>query len=345
MNFNRRQLFTGGLGAIAVTLLNQTRASGQSRKPRRLKPGDRVGLCCPAGAVDSPEQVVIVEDAMRALGLVSVRGMHLLDRYGYLAGKDRDRAADVNQFFADPDIALILPITGGWGCARTLPYLDFELIRQNPKILVGFSDVTALLLGIQAQTGLVTFHGPNGFSSWRSRQTDWFKQVLFAGQQITWQQTPDPGDGDRLMQVANRIQTIYPGTATGTLIGGNLSVLSAIVGTPFFPDTQGRILFLEDIGENIYRLDRMLTQLKLAGILDDLNGFIFGQCQNCDPGSGFGSLTLMQVLEDHIKPLGIPAWLGAPIGHVENIATLPSGTTVAIDSQQGTITMTETAVV
>jgi muramoyltetrapeptide carboxypeptidase len=153
-----------------------------------------------------------------------------------------------------------------------------------------------------------------------------------------------PLDADRLMQVRHRLQTITPGQAQGKLIGGNLSVLSGIVGSPYMPNPEGAILFLEDIGENIYRLDRMITQLKLAGILDQLAGFVFGQCTNCLPDADYGSLTLEQVLDDHIRPLGIPAWSGAVIGHVEPVLTLPIGTRVNIDAAAGTIQMLEPAV-
>jgi muramoyltetrapeptide carboxypeptidase len=283
-------------------------------------------------------------DAVRGLELVPRPAPHVLDRYGYLAGQDRDRAADINQFFADPTVAALLPIRGDWGSARILPYLDYDLIRQNPKIIVGFSDLTALLLGITAQTGLVTFHGPNGFTAWRPNQTEPFQQVLFEGQALTFENSVAPEDRDRLMQVKFRIHTITPGQARGRLYGGNLSVLSGIVGSPYLPDFNGAILFLEDVGEPIYRIDRMLTQLKLAGILDKLAGFVFGQCTNCGPSSGYGALTLEEVLQDHIAPLGIPAWANAMIGHVEPIVTVPLGVEVAIDAERGRIQMLDAAI-
>jgi muramoyltetrapeptide carboxypeptidase len=210
--------------------------------------------------------------------------------------------------------------------------------------MVGFSDITALILGLNAQTNLVTFHGPNGLSSWRTTQTEYFRRVLFSGETVTFQNQKDGDDSDRLMQVKYRVQTITSGKAKGRLIGGNLSVLSAIVGSPYLPDFKGAILFLEDLNENIYRIDRMMTQLKIAGIFDKLAGFIFGQCSNCSPDADYGSLTLEEVLWDHIKPLGIPAWNGAMIGHIENVLTLPIGLEVEIDANAGTIRMLEPAV-
>lgn len=344
----RRQVMQG-LGAIAALtpLLTAQRSQANESpilKPPRLKTGDTVGIISPAGATFRQEDLDIVTDAVRGLGLVPQTAPHVLDRYGYLAGSDRDRAADINQFFADPSINALLPIRGDWGSARALPYLDYDVIRQNPKIITGFSDLTALLLGITAQTGLVTFHGPNGLTAWRPNQTEPFRQILFAGQTLTFEHVPAAEDSDRLMQVKFRTHTITPGQTQGRLYGGNLSVLSGIVGSPYLPNLTGAILFLEDVGEPIYRIDRMLTQLKLAGILEQLAGFIFGQCTNCGPSSGYGALTLEDVLQDHIAPLGIPAWSNAAIGHVEPILTLPLGVEVAIDASAGRITMLDAAI-
>lgn len=311
-------------------------------KPKRLQPGSVVGIVSPAGATFVKERLDIVVDAVKGLGLVPRIAPHVMERYGYLAGKDKDRAADINQFFGDRSIAAILPILGGWGSSRILPYLDYERIRKNPKILVGFSDLTALTLGLNAQSNLVTFHGPNGLTSWNPTQIEYFRRVLFAGETLTFQNLKE--DANRLMQVKYRTQTITPGKAKGKLIGGNLSVLSAIVGSPYLPDCKGAILFLEDVRENIYRIDRMMTHLKVAGVLDKLAGFIFGQCSECLPDADYGSLTLEEVVWDHIKPLGIPAWYGAMIGHIETILTLPIGLDVEIDANAGTIRMLEPAV-
>jgi muramoyltetrapeptide carboxypeptidase len=291
------------------------------------------------------DRLDLVTDAVTALGLVPKVGLHALARYGYLAGADADRAADVNAMFADPTVAALMPIRGDWGSARILPYLDYDQIRANPKILIGFSDITALLLGIYAQTGLMTFHGPHGLTSWRADQVEPLRQILMQGERLTYTNPLVGSDQDRLMRDQGRIQTITPGQASGRLIGGNLSVISGIVGSPYMPDTTGAILFLEDIGEAPYRIDRMLTQLKLAGVLDGLAGFIFGQCTRCGPGETYGSLTLEEILQDHIQPLGIPAWSGAWIGHVEPLWTLPIGGRVAIDATTGTIQMLEPAVV
>lgn len=347
---SRRHFLQLAATASALALpLQVTKASAKSDrnllKPARLKPGAIVGIISPASATFVQEELNIVLDAVRGLGLVPKLAPHVSDRYGYLAGTDRDRASDINQFFQDSQIAALLPIRGGWGCSRILPYLDYEAIRQNPKIIIGFSDITALILGINARTQLVTFHGPHGLTSWRTSQTEYFRRVLFSGELLTIANPKDGDDSDRLMQVKNRIQTITPGIAKGKLIGGNLSVLSGIVGSPYLPNMKGAILFLEDTGENIYRLDRLMTHLKIAGVFDKLAGFIFGQCPGCTPDADYGSLTLEEVIWGHIQPLKIPAYYGAAIGHVENIVTLPIGLDVEIDATKGSIRMLEPAVV
>ncbi|WP_008311822.1 LD-carboxypeptidase [Leptolyngbya sp. PCC 6406] len=345
---SRRQLLQslGALSALtALSLPSRATAATTIIKPPRLKPGDGIGIFSPAGATYRPEDLDIVMDAVRGLGLMPYPSPHVLERYGYLAGQDETRADDVNALFADERIAALLPLRGDWGSARILPYLDYDLIRNHPKIVTGFSDLTALLLGITAQTGLVTFHGPNGFTAWRPNQTDPFRQILFEGQRFSFANPVAAEDADRLMQTRFRINTITPGRARGRFYGGNLSVISGIVGSPYLPDLTGAILFLEDIGEAVYRVDRMLTQMKLAGALEGLAGFIFGQCVNCGPSGGYGGLTLEEVLADHIRPLGIPAWSNAALGHLEPILTLPLGTEVEIDATTGQITGLEAAVI
>ncbi|EAZ90159.1 S66 peptidase family protein, partial [Crocosphaera chwakensis] len=187
MSFNRRQFLTASLGSLTLLTSIYSKASAQNNsiiKPRKLKAGSGVGLVSPAGATFTTEDINIVQDAVKALGLVPYLAPHILDQYGYLAGKDKDRANDINRFFADPNIDLLLPIRGGWGCARILPYLDYNLIKNNPKIIIGFSDLTTLLMAIYTQSGLVTFHGPNGLTSWRTAQVNSFKQALFTNKKI-----------------------------------------------------------------------------------------------------------------------------------------------------------------
>jgi muramoyltetrapeptide carboxypeptidase len=344
---DRRKFLASSALVGAASLVPHRAVGGQSPglpilKPARLVPGQVVGLVNPAGATYLRQDVEYVKDSLAALGLNCVEGKHLLDRYGYLAGTDEARADDVNALFRDDAINAIMAVRGGWGCARILPLLDYAAIRKNPKILCGYSDITALLVAIHARTGLVTFHGPDGISTWDAFSVEIFKRVLFSGEMLTMQNPKAPGDN--LAPSKDRIETITPGIARGPLIGGNLSVLAGIVGSSYLPSWEGAILFLEDVGEEIYRVDRMLTQLRLAGILDRLGGFIFGKCSDCTPGEGYGSLTLPEVLSDHVASLKIPAWSGAMIGHIESKFTLPIGLMVEIDAAAGTIHLLEPAV-
>jgi muramoyltetrapeptide carboxypeptidase len=311
-------------------------------KPPRLRPGATVGLVNPASANFLEEEVEIVLESLAALELKVKRGAHMMDRYGYLAGRDRDRASDVNAMFADPGVRAVLAVRGGWGSARILPYLDYDLIRRNPKVLLGYSDVTALHLAVHARTGLVTFHGPVGVSAWTSFSVDHLRRVLFGAEALTMANPAE--QSDTLARTEHRTRALAPGRARGPLLGGNLTVLCHVLGSPYVPDWEGAILFVEDVDEEIYRLDRMLTQLALAGVLGRIGGFVFGTCTGCGPGQGYGSLTLEEVLADHVLPLKIPAWSGALIGHVDKQFTLPVGLSVEIDAEAATIRMLEPAV-
>jgi muramoyltetrapeptide carboxypeptidase len=347
MTWNRRQLLQLGGAALAAGALPAVATSDTEKldvlKPKRLRQGDVVGLVSPAGATFFPDRAEIARESLAALGLEARFGEHLLDRYGYLAGQDEDRASDINAFFADPEVRAVFTLRGGWGCNRLLPLLDYELIWKNPKVVMGISDITGLLLGLHAKTGLVTFHGPTAGSSWNDFNTEYMRRVLFDGEAITMRNRV--GDDDRLVQSQNRVLTITSGKARGRLIGGNLTVLTTLIGSDYLPDFDGCILFVEDVREEVYRVDRMLTQLSLAGMLQHINGFVFGHCTDCEPSRNYGSLTIHEVLSDHITPLGVPAWYGSMIGHIKHNFTVPLGVEAEIDADQGTIKLLEPAVV
>lgn len=311
-------------------------------KPTALKKGDTIGLVCPAYSAFIKEEVKIAIEGLQVLGFNVVEGKHIYDRYGNLAGKDEDRAADINEMFGNKEIDAIMAMHGGWGCARILPLLDYELIKKNPKVLIGYSDITALLLGIYSQTGLVTFHGPVGSSTWNSFTVDYFKSILM--EKSATKMLNPVKKGDNLVQTEDRIYTITSGKANGKLIGGNLTVLSHILGSKYVPDFTGAILFIEDVQEDTYRVDRMITQLKLAGILNQISGFVFGKCTDCPPSKSYGSLTLEDIFNDHIKPLKIPAFSGAMIGHIKDKFTVPVGIEATIDADLGIIQLKESAV-
>ena len=331
-----------GLAGRPLSALGAAPAAIPALKPKRLSPGDTVALVSPSGATATRNDAAIVKENMEALGFKVKFGAHLLDRYGYLGGQDADRAADLMAAFADPGVAGIVAMKGGWGCARILRLLDYEVIRRNPKVLIGYSDITALLLGLHAKTGLVTFHGPIGLDPWNGFTVNFFRKVIMEAEPVTLKNAAEVGD--HLTQVENRVQTIVPGVATGLLRGGCLSIVSSLIGTEFVPGWDDAILFVEDINEEIYRVDRMMTHLALAGVLRQVKGFIFGRCTDCDPGEGYGSLTLEQVLDDHVKPLGIPAWYGAMFGHLPMKFTMPVGISARVDAEKGTIELLEPAV-
>ena len=348
---NRRRFLGSAAAATAaaVTVAPELFAAGQRKpaplKPRRLAPGDTVGLVAPANATFQAVDLQIATESLQALGFKVLVGGHLRDRHGYLAGQDKDRAADINGFFADAAVRAVLPIRGGWGSSRVLPYLDFDAIRRNPKVVLGYSDISALLLAIHAKTGLVTFHGPNGMGRWDAFSVDYFKRVLMQGESILFENPRQLSEQNVLTQTENRTMTISGGKARGRLLGGNLTVLTTIVGSPYLPSWDGAIFFCEDVNEDYYRIDRMLTQLKLAGILSRLAGFVFGTCSECGPGDdAFGALTLEEIFADHIKPLGIPAWSGAMIGHGMPQWTLAQGIEVEADADAGTLRMLEPGV-
>jgi muramoyltetrapeptide carboxypeptidase len=314
------------------------------RKPLRLRRGDTVGLVEPAYFTPDAFDLELVLETIRAMGLVPKPAANILSRYGYLAGRDEERAAHVNAMFADPQVRAIFAVRGGWGSARILPHLDFNLIRANPKLLIGFSDITALHLALAARTDCPTIHGPNAASAWGRLSWDSFRRLAFDAETPTWE-TP-AGTDDRLAQRSGRVRTFRPGRAAGPLIGGNLTVLSALVGTPYLPSFDGAILFLEDTDEAQYRVDRMLTQLALAGILARVAGVVFGQCTDCTArnSSSIGGFTLSEVLAQHFTPLGVPAFQGALFGHVENQFSIPVGVRAEIDANAGTIRMLEPVV-
>ncbi len=343
MILDRRSLIAGSAALLVAAKAPTTTSPATLIKPPRLRAGDTVGLIEPAGFTDDAFDLEPVKQNIIAMGLKPKPSRHLTDRYGYLAGKDADRASDINDMYADPDVKAVFAVRGGWGCARILPYLDFARIRANPKLLIGYSDITALHLAFAAKAGFTTIHGPVASSGWNRFSWDYFRAVAFDGATPTF--TNPVGTEDRLVQRIGSIRTFGPGKATGRLLGGNLTVLAALMGTPWMPDFTGAILFIEDIGEQPYRIDRMLTQLALGGVLGKLAGVVFGQCTDCGPaGASYGGFTLSEVLDQHLRPLGIPVFQGAQFGHVASQFSLPVGAKAEMDADAGTIRLLEPAV-
>lgn len=315
-------------------------------KPPRLTPGQTIGFVAPASPFDDPEEVQAAVEAVESLGFQVKVGDHVLRRNGYLAGTDQERGADLNQMFADPNIAGIFALRGGYGSSRLLPALEYAAIQRHPKVLLGYSDITALLLAIHYKTGLVTFHGPVVNQKLSAYTVSELTQALItpAAPRLLGAPPPFPGQLGQVERT-NRVVTIVPGKAQGRLIGGNLTLLTHLLGTPYFPDLTDKILFLEDVSEAVYRLDRMLTQLWLAGQLAGVRGIVLGKFTDCKPTYSLAaSRTLAEVLEERCRQLNIPAVRGLLIGHVEEQTTLPIGCQVALDASAGTLQLLEASV-
>jgi muramoyltetrapeptide carboxypeptidase len=336
----RQALGSMGGALVAATLpLPLRAASPAARKAPRLRVGDTVGLVAPASALTLPWGLDRAQHWIRGMGLVPKLGLHVRQQNGYLAGTDAQRAEDYMAMVADPDVRGIFAVRGGWGGARILPLLDWDAIRANPKLLIGYSDTTALHLAIAARAGFPTIHGPNAASRWERESWESLWRLAFAAD------TPVLG-GAQTEQASGRAgRTIAQGTARGRLLGGNLTILSTLMGTPWLPSFDGAVLFLEDVNEDIYRVDRMLQQLGLAGVLGKLSGIAFGQCTSCGSAtqeqSGF---TLDHILDHHLGALGIPAFTGANIGHVTNQLAMPHGAEVELDAEACTLRLLEPAV-
>jgi muramoyltetrapeptide carboxypeptidase len=312
-------------------------------KPHRLEPGMTVGLIAPAGASRNRQQVLHAIDVLKSLGYRMKEGKHLYNRTQYLAGTDLERAEDINHMFADPEVDAIFTLHGGYGTMRTLPYLDYPMIRQNPKIIIGYSDITGLLLALYARSGLACFHGPCAVSTFSEYTLDEYKKVVVNPSATTVIGSPPAveypeGQAER----ENRIMSFAGGRAKGRLVGGNLSLLSPLVGTPYEPDFQDSILFLEDVNEAFYRLDRMLTHLLLAGKLNQVSGIVLGKFTKI-PEEG-NSFNLEEIIEQLLVPLGIPVVRGLMIGHVADKTTVPLGIRAELDGDAGTLTLLEPAV-
>ena len=314
-------------------------------KPQALKPGDTIGIVAPASHSALPSALWNGRRSLEALGFRTVTAPHLGDRHGFLAGRDADRLADLEGMFTDPDIHGIVCLRGGYGSARMLPSMDFEVVRANPKVLVGYSDITALHGAIHRHAGLITFWGPMVSSDmspgFLPYNRDAFLKAVSGVDPIGCVSNPED---------MPPVQTIQGGTATGPLIGGTLSLLAAAVGTPFEFEYDGAILFFEDVGEEPHRIDRMLTQLLQAGRLDGLCGIVIGECAGCgsapdNPAFPYGNFSIEEVFLDRLQPLGIPVIYGLGIGHGTYKATLPLGLRATLDGDARSLTIDEPGVI
>ncbi|MCB1670412.1 MAG: LD-carboxypeptidase [Pseudomonadales bacterium] len=348
MALTRRELF-GTLAAMvaAAGMPGQAGAAATNSgliKPARLRAGMTIGLVTPASNAPENEDLLAAMDFVRSLGFQAKASPNLFQRNQYLAGNDRQRAEDLNQMFADPEVDAIFCVRGGYGSGRLLRDLAYDSIADNPKLLMGYSDITAILNAINLRTGLVTFHGPMAGSNLSDYSYEQYRRVLLEPEQETRVGEPPafetrPGVVDR----ENRVTAIVKGIAEGRLVGGNLSLLVTLLGTPFEPDFENAILFLEDVDEPPYSVDRMLTHLWLTGKLEQVAGIAFGKFSDADYDSN--TFSMEQVIRDRCEPLDVPVLRGLMFGHVEDKTVIPLGVRARVDADKGSLTLLEPAVV
>jgi muramoyltetrapeptide carboxypeptidase len=298
-----------------------------SIKPTRLKKGDTVAVIAPASPPNKENLkrgLKFVED----LGLKYKLGKSLYSEYGYLAGNDEARLSDLNEMFLDNEIKAIICAGGGYGTARIASAIDYDAIKNNPKIFWGYSDITFLHTAIRQETGLITFHGP-------MLASDIGKEGANQVSRDTFQQLFTPAELNYDSSIS-QIEELVPGSAEGPLVGGNLSLLSSSMGTPFEIDTEGKILLIEDINEEPRAVDRMLNQLYMAGKLQESAGIIIGDFNNCVPEREL-SLSLEEVIDHYIQLAGRPALKGFKMGHCSPHIGVPLGADASMDTKEKTL--------
>ncbi len=329
----------GGAGASGA-MAAQT---AELLKPKRLRPGITVGVVAPSSPAAEDEDVRYGLELVESFGFRVKSGKHVFGRTQYLAGTDAERAADLNAMFADPQVDAIMALRGGYGAMRILPLLDYEMIRRNPKPLIGYSDITALHCAIHQRCGMITYHGQTAMSPFTNYSIQEFQRVLMQPQARLRIGAPPPFQkGPGKVNRENRITPMNPGVARGRLIGGNLTLVSCLMGTPWEPDFAGRLVFLEDVHETPYRIDRMLTQLVISGKLAKAAGLIYGKFTDAEATGN--TFSLEHVLADAAKAVGIPCARGLMIGHVDDNTTVPVGVEAEFDANSGALTLLEPAV-
>lgn len=338
----QRRTFHAYLASVLGALLfgaSRTPLPKPLIKARRLKRGDVIGLVTP-GSYISDESLEKAVSNLESLGFRVKPGKYIRARHGFVAGTDKQRLEDLHAMFDDPGVAGIWAARGGYGCSRLLPLLDYSLIRRRAKVLIGYSDITALIQGIHINTGLVAFHGPVASSDMTDYTVRCFTEVVMEGRSplIITPAAGQPG------KAAYDPYIIKAGRNRGRLAGGNLSLLAALAGTPYALDASDKLVFIEEIGEEPYRIDRMLTQLRQAASIDKASGLAFGIFEGCEPDNPETSLSLRATLEGQTSGLAIPSDYGHAIGHISNQCTLPVGILAELDTVTHQITLLEAGV-
>jgi muramoyltetrapeptide carboxypeptidase len=304
-------------------------------RPPALFPGARVALVAPAGpvAADAVDRAVA---RVREWGWEPLVGTHAGGRNGYLSGTDQERAADVNWALSSADVDAVWCLRGGYGTMRLVDSIDWDAVPRRPRAVIGFSDNTVLHLALQ-RAGVVSFHGPHPATpDFPLFSEQVLHSVLLRAEPAGALPFP-PGE-------APRARTLAPGRAEGPLVGGNLSLIAATLGTPYAVRAAGAILFLEEIGEAAYRVDRLLSQLLLAGVFREVAGVAIGAFSECGDDGDSGILLVEEIIRERLEGLRIPVAAGFPFGHIANNWTLPVGTHARLDADAGTLDLLEAAV-
>ncbi|MBK8517425.1 MAG: LD-carboxypeptidase [Saprospiraceae bacterium] len=345
-NFNK--MLALGPALLGVNTLQANENNNFYCKPKMIKPpalqkGDTVALVSPASPIN-PEKFSFAISNLENMGLKPKYTNAVFNKTGYLAGTDDERIQDFHNMIADPEVKAIWCLRGGYGCTRILPKLDYNLIKKNPKIIIGYSDITALILGIHSQTGLIGFHGPVAisevFTPFSSSQAE---AVLFGKSSIP-HVIPYQIQSVEKYAAGQEPYIINSGKATGALLGGNLSLLVCLPGTKYAPSYKDKIVFIEDVGEKPYRIDRMLTFLLESTDINKASGIVLGVFNDCDTTDPESSLTLKDVLTDRLGPLNIPCFYGFTFGHVSDICTFPMGIDAEMNTSDMTVSLLEQSV-
>ncbi len=314
-------------------------------KPPRLRAGDAVALIAPSGFV-TEEKISGAIANLTALGLVPRLMPNIRARWGSYAGSPQARAADVQAAFDDPEVRAVWPVRGGSGCAALLPFLDYARIRRSPKVLVGYSDITALHLALLRQAGMVSFHGPVANSTFTDYTISGLRKVLFDAQsEVRYARSPSH-EARAALEPAYAVRPLSPAhvRAEGPLVGGNLSVFAALIGTPFAPRLNDALIFLEDVGEAAYRVDRMLTQVNQSALEGPPAGYALGVFQRTEPQDSEPTLSLPEVLDAQFANARFAAGYGFSFGHITDQMTIPYGVRARIDTRDATLTLLEPSV-
>ncbi|NND04985.1 MAG: LD-carboxypeptidase [Saprospiraceae bacterium] len=338
----KRRDFNRFAMALGMQPISSWSKSESLIKPAKLKEGDNVGLVAPGSPVPK-EKIQQALETVQRLNLNPILGAHANKALGYIAGTDSERTADLHTMFKRPDIDAIWCLRGGYGCTRLLPLLDYDLIRRNPKLLIGYSDVTALHMALLEKSQLVSIHGPVATSKPTDYTLSILKKIIFNTDPVTIRNASKNRALAHTKPYFKSYQ-IFPGTAEGPLVGGNLSLMAALAGTPWSPIYKDKLVFIEDIGEKPYRIDRMLVQLFQATDLHQAAGIILGIFNDCQPDPEDKSLSLAETLEGHFRALRVPACYGFSFGHIDHQCTLPQGIRAKFNADRLSLTLLESAV-